>query len=404
MRRVETPHLQMDANLRNGILYRGEVEILQINIINSGYEVVPLVHLELELPESIYFVDSPGRYNFTLEPSTSKTFNIPILGSIRGHFSIGPITLSIRDPFAIFENEIQVIEQVDLKIYPQRLGRRVAKSRAKSVFSKLIGFFATPQRGIGTDFHGLRDYIRGDPSRIVDWKATARANKLISKEFEEEKRIEVIIALAAGTTTRGSKFDFMLGVAMDIYEGFTDEGKPVGFVLFDKEILLEYPSSPSPRRKMKIWASIYDKDPRDIYADYAQLDSWVNKNGITNHLMIILGDLEGNYKEMSDSIRNIKLRGNDVIFVDIWGYPFSYEQELEDVAVEATIDQYGDILGDIIGRGIRQYNIFRGLQVKKEMTRGGIMYGYLTGPEDTIIDSLDRAMFSMYGDQWKVRM
>ncbi len=54
------------------------------------------------------------------------------------------------------------------------------------------------RRGSGMDFLQLRDYREGDSLRQIDWRATSRFNKLISREFQEEKNQHIIIMLDSG--------------------------------------------------------------------------------------------------------------------------------------------------------------------------------------------------------------
>lgn len=57
-------------------------------------------------------------------------------------------------------------------------------------------------RGSGMDFLQLRDYREGESLRQIDWRATSRFSKLISKEFQEEKNQHVLIMLDAGRRMR----------------------------------------------------------------------------------------------------------------------------------------------------------------------------------------------------------
>jgi uncharacterized protein (DUF58 family) len=62
------------------------------------------------------------------------------------------------------------------------------------------GAGAQPLRaaGSGAEVLQLRDYRRGDPLRAIDWKATARRGRLVSRDFSEDQHLEVIIAVDAG--------------------------------------------------------------------------------------------------------------------------------------------------------------------------------------------------------------
>ena len=399
--RYEPPEIELQASFRHSLLYRGEVEIFKVSIINHSNSLLPLVKVAIGLPYSVYLVDRPSEFVFSLNPHSEVTINLPLLPTARGSYAVGPIRVTTGDPFFLFETEIAKIEEVPFRIFPKRLGKKISKTKSREVFSNLIGLFATRRRGIGTDFHGLREYIRGDPVKIIDWAATAKNNKLISREYEEEKKLEVMIVIASGTTMRGSKFDFALGAAMDLFDGITQENHPVGLMIFDNDILAEFAPSPSTRRKLQIWSQIYDIVPRDIYPDYNVLDNWVSKRGMTSHLFLVIGDLEYDTDAVVDSMRNIRLRQNNVIFFDIFGYPFSYQDELNDAAADLASDNYGIILSNVIGNGIIQEHIMRGFQIKKELLRFFALYAFLEDQNDNVVNSLERTLYAYFGKNWR---
>jgi uncharacterized protein (DUF58 family) len=63
---------------------------------------------------------------------------------------------------------------------------------------------ARPRRlaGAGAELHQLRSYVRGDPLARIDWKATARAGALITREFSEDQHLDVVLAIDAGRYSR----------------------------------------------------------------------------------------------------------------------------------------------------------------------------------------------------------
>lgn len=44
------------------------------------------------------------------------------------------------------------------------------------------------RKGIGEDYFGTREYVRGDSLRYVHWKSTAKQNRLIVREYQQEIR------------------------------------------------------------------------------------------------------------------------------------------------------------------------------------------------------------------------
>ena len=56
--------------------------------------------------------------------------------------------------------------------------------------------------GAGAEVTRLREYRAGDPPRVIDWKATARAGRMISRDFAQDHRLQIIIVVDAGRASR----------------------------------------------------------------------------------------------------------------------------------------------------------------------------------------------------------
>jgi uncharacterized protein (DUF58 family) len=65
----------------------------------------------------------------------------------------------------------------------------------------LRGTQAALRPGAGAQILQLRDYRRGDPLRAIDWKASARRDRLISRDYSEDQHLEIVLALDAGRSS-----------------------------------------------------------------------------------------------------------------------------------------------------------------------------------------------------------
>ena len=85
-----------------------------------------------------------------------------------------------------------------VRVYPDFMPlTRLALHSAERA-SQLIGAHIQRRRGEGTDFHQMRDYRIGDSLRHVDWKATSRVRRLISREYQDEKNQQLVLLLDTG--------------------------------------------------------------------------------------------------------------------------------------------------------------------------------------------------------------
>ena len=100
-----------------------------------------------------------------------------------------------------------------------------------------MGVIRRQRRGEGNDFHQLREYREGDSLRQVDWKASARYRKLISKEYQDERDQQVIFLLDCGRRMRHledqkAHLDEALNAMLLLAYVATLQGDAVGLLTF----------------------------------------------------------------------------------------------------------------------------------------------------------------------------
>jgi uncharacterized protein (DUF58 family) len=109
----------------------------------------------------------------------------------RGNYRQDAFSIRTRFPFGFFEKTRQVDSQMEIIVYP-----KVAPTdHFYEVLPLLSGEMASNFRGRGHELHSLRDYLSSDSARFVDWKVTARAGRLMVREFarEDERRVMLVL-------------------------------------------------------------------------------------------------------------------------------------------------------------------------------------------------------------------
>ncbi|MBS1796775.1 MAG: DUF58 domain-containing protein [Acidobacteria bacterium] len=109
----------------------------------------------------------------------------------RGRFVIRDFELSTRFPFGFFRHRRRLsAQEAEISIFP----KLVPIEKELEDFPLEVGKLIANKRGAGQDLLALREYQPMDDLRRVDWKATARTNRLIVREFsaEDDKRITVV--------------------------------------------------------------------------------------------------------------------------------------------------------------------------------------------------------------------
>ena len=135
-----------------------------------------------------------------------------------------------------------------------------------------LGIHHQRRRGEGSEFHQLRDYRPGDSLRQVDWKATARCRRLISRDYQDEQDQQVVCLLDCGRRMRSldgrlSHFDHTLTALLLLAYVALRQGDAVGLLTFAG------PERWVPPRKTRgtldrLMAAVHDLEPGLEPTDY----------------------------------------------------------------------------------------------------------------------------------------
>ena len=153
----------------------------------------------------------------------------------RGETEFAPAELRVSSPFGLWQITRRAGDAMPARVYPNF--RALARYTLLATDNRLsqIGVLQVRRRGEGMEFHQLREYREGDPPRAVDWKATARTARLISREYEEEKDQRVLLVIDCGRRMASkdgelSHFDHTLNAALLLAHVALRQGDAVGML------------------------------------------------------------------------------------------------------------------------------------------------------------------------------
>ena len=128
-----------------------------------------------------------------LGPNDATRWRIETICARRGRFRIGPLSLRSGDPFGLFPMEKLVPDTHELLVYPAT----VDLSAFALPIGELPGGTAIQRRTpfVTPNAAGVRDYFPGDAFNRISWSATARAGRLMVKEFEIDPTADIWIAV-----------------------------------------------------------------------------------------------------------------------------------------------------------------------------------------------------------------
>ena len=102
-----------------------------------------------------------------------------------------------------------------VRVLPPFHSRKHLPSRLARL-RELDGRAAVRVRGQGTEFDSLREYVRGDDVRSIDWRASARTRNVVVRTWQPERHRRVLLVLDTSRTSAGRVDDVpRLDSAMD---------------------------------------------------------------------------------------------------------------------------------------------------------------------------------------------
>jgi uncharacterized protein (DUF58 family) len=118
--------------------------------------------------------------------------------SARGPRRFGPIQVRLTTGLGLWTRSLRLPADFPVKVFPNFAAVARYALLATDQRLSMLGILKRPRRGEGLDFHQLREYREGDNLRQVDWKASARSRKLISREYQDERDQQVVFLLDCG--------------------------------------------------------------------------------------------------------------------------------------------------------------------------------------------------------------
>jgi uncharacterized protein (DUF58 family) len=153
----------------------------------------------------------------------------------RGETRFGATELRLHSPLGLWLVTRKTSSEEAVRVYPNF--RALAKYTLLATDNRLsqIGVLQVRRRGEGMEFHQLREYREGDAQRTIDWKATARMARLISREYEDEKDQRVLLVVDCGRRMASkddelSHFDHALNAALLLAHVAARQGDAVGML------------------------------------------------------------------------------------------------------------------------------------------------------------------------------
>ena len=140
-----------------------------------------------------------GRQRLIVPPGERRRVAIPLLPRRRGELSSEFVMIRSQGPLGLAGRQARHRVRGTIRVLPAFTSRKHLPSRLARL-RELDGNTSIQVRGQGTEFDSLREYVRGDDVRSIDWRATARAGTTMLRTWRPERDRHVVIIIDTGRT------------------------------------------------------------------------------------------------------------------------------------------------------------------------------------------------------------
>ncbi|MHB0914049.1 MAG: DUF58 domain-containing protein, partial [Armatimonadota bacterium] len=160
------------------------------------------------------FEVAPRQITFDLSADGAETGSYRVRPEERGDYVFGDLNARLSTFLGLLCRQVRVPSQMVVKVYPDVLQTKKHLLLARENRVSQMGLRRSRLLGQGTEFDRLRDYVPDDSPRQIDWKATARRGRLISREYdvEQSQNIMVLIDMGRSMASRTVETDGTLGI------------------------------------------------------------------------------------------------------------------------------------------------------------------------------------------------
>ncbi|ANI56281.1 UNVERIFIED_ORG: uncharacterized protein (DUF58 family) [Pseudomonas fluorescens] len=223
------------------------------------------------VPDSLGYENLP--LSTELQPGQRSLIGYRLRPLKRGHYTFETCELNLPSPFGLWSGKRLLTITDHTRVYPDFARLYGGQLLAVDNWLSQLGVRQRQRRGLGMEFHQLREFREGDSLRQIDWKATARHRTPIAREYEDERDQQIIFMLDCGRQMRSqdgelSHFDHALNACLLLSYVALRQGDAVGLSTFASD----QPRFIAPVKgagQLKVLLNgVYDLDSTRRSADY----------------------------------------------------------------------------------------------------------------------------------------
>jgi len=207
--------------------------------LKNNYKFSTISSLIEELPYQ--FQKRDFIFEQRLKPREEKTIYYNLRPTKRGLYNFGNINVYLSSPLQLATRKYILAKPIEIKCYPSFLKLREFDISAFSKKVNTVGEKKIRQLGHSLEFEQIKEYISGDDIRTLNWKATAKQNRLMVNQYIAERSQPIYSIIDKGRVMQMSfenltLLDYAINATLAISNIILKKQDKAGMLTFSKKL------------------------------------------------------------------------------------------------------------------------------------------------------------------------
>ncbi|WP_312909493.1 DUF58 domain-containing protein [Stutzerimonas nitrititolerans] len=315
LHRSPSPHLQRSLP---GNLPLGRWSDVRLRVQNDLRQ--PLI-LEVfdQVPAGLTFEQLPQRLR--LSPAEYGEIGYHLKAVRRGRYEFNHCEVRLSSPLGLWRSRRILPLHAQTRVYPDFTRLHGAPLMAVDNWLSRLGVRQQPRRGLGMEFHQLREYREGDVLRQIDWKATARKRMPITREYQDERDQQILLMLDCGRHMRSqdgelAHFDHALNASLLLAYVALRQGDALGIYGFAAARPCFVAPAKGQQQLPRLLNNVYDLETTLQPVDFHAVASDVLARQKRRALLVLLSNLRDDDGELLEAVQRLS-RQHRVLVVSL---------------------------------------------------------------------------------------
>ncbi|MBN2534093.1 MAG: DUF58 domain-containing protein [Spirochaetales bacterium] len=275
---------------------------------------IPLdMKIKIQIPQ--FWTDFTENETLILNPGEKKELILTFQPQRRGVYNIDYCYVKYKTRGKVFSIREKIKVNLVVEVFPdiKELNYFVQLVRKNKLYE--IGIHKNRLQGSGTELEYLREYHKDDDSKRIEWKATTRINKPVTKVFQMETSNLITLVLDCGRLMTAeaeglSALDYSINALLILAHIIIQMGDMLGIIAFSDRIIGELPPQKGKNSINKVSHFVTKLKPEFVESNYRLILSYLRTRIKKRSLIIFFSDMidDINYSLFSNSFSFLNKR------------------------------------------------------------------------------------------------